>query len=88
MRSRMDDPRVAPLVGALRTVAGDELILNPSLGGSLPLYMFESVSDAPIVILPIANYDNNQHSADENIRIGNLFYGVDAYAAVLTMSAD
>lgn len=88
MRSRMDDPRVSPLVAALRAVAGDELILNPSLGGSLPLYMFESVSDAPIVILPVANYDNNQHAADENIRIGNLFYGVDAYAAVLTMGAD
>ncbi|MFC2951086.1 M20/M25/M40 family metallo-hydrolase [Marinicaulis aureus] len=88
MRSRMDDPRVSPLVGALRTVAGDELILNPSLGGSLPLYMFEVASTAPIVILPIANYDNNQHAADENIRIGNLFYGVDAYAAVLTMGAN
>ena len=81
----MDDTRVAPLIAALETATDGELILTPSLGGSLPLYMFEQASDAPIVILPIANYDNNQHSADENIRIGNLFYGVDAYAAVLTM---
>ncbi len=88
MRSNMDDARVAPLISALKEAAGDDLILNPSLGGSLPLYMFESVSDAPIVILPIANYDNNQHSADENIRLGNLFYGVDAYAAVLTMASE
>lgn len=88
MRSDMEDARVAPLISALKEAADDGLILNPSLGGSLPLYMFESVSDAPIVILPIANYDNNQHSADENIRLGNLFYGVDAYAAVLTMAAD
>ncbi|WP_428407106.1 M20/M25/M40 family metallo-hydrolase [Hyphococcus sp.] len=88
MRSNMDDARVAPLIAALKDAAGEDLILNPSLGGSLPLYMFESVSDAPIVILPIANYDNNQHSADENIRLGNLFYGVDAYAAVLTMAAE
>ena len=85
VRSRMDDTRVAPLIAALETATDGELILTPSLGGSLPLYMFEQASDAPIVILPIANYDNNQHSADENIRIGNLFYGVDAYAAVLTM---
>ena len=84
VRSRMDDPAVAPLIGALRQAA-PELILTPTLGGSLPLYMFSEVSDAPIVILPIANFDNNQHAADENIRIGNLFYGVDAYAAVLTM---
>lgn len=84
VRSDMSDPRVAPLIDALR-VAADDLILTPSLGGSLPLYMFEENSDAPIVILPIANYDNNQHAADENIRLGNLFYGIEAYAAVLTM---
>lgn len=84
VRSDMSDPRVAPLIDALRAAA-DDLILTPSLGGSLPLYMFEENSDAPIVILPIANYDNNQHAADENIRLGNLFYGIEAYAAVLTM---
>lgn len=84
VRSPMDDPAVAPVIGALRRAAPD-LILTPTLGGSLPLYLFEEVSDAPIVILPIANFDNNQHAADENIRIGNLFYGIDAYAAVLTM---
>jgi acetylornithine deacetylase/succinyl-diaminopimelate desuccinylase-like protein len=86
VRSRMDDPDVAPLISALGA-ATDGLILTPSLGGSLPLYMFEEASDAPIVILPVANYDNNQHAADENIRIGNLFYGIDAYAAALTMDA-
>jgi acetylornithine deacetylase/succinyl-diaminopimelate desuccinylase-like protein len=84
VRSDMRDPRVAPLIDALR-IAAHDLILTPSLGGSLPLYMFEENSDAPIVILPIANYDNNQHAADENIRLGNLFYGIEAYAAVLTM---
>ncbi len=84
VRSRMDDPAVTPLIEALRSAAAD-IILTPALGGSLPLYMFEAVSSAPIVILPIANYDNNQHAADENIRLGNLFYGVDAYAAALTM---
>ena len=84
VRSNMSDPAAAALVNALRDAAPD-LILTPTLGGSLPLYMFEEVSSAPIVILPIANFDNNQHAADENIRIGNLFYGIDAYAAVLTM---
>ncbi len=84
VRSDMSDPRVTSLIDALRGAA-DDLILTPSLGGSLPLYVFEENSDAPIIILPIANYDNNQHAADENIRLGNLFYGIEAYAAVLTM---
>lgn len=85
VKSRMDDERVTPLIDALKAAAGDELVLTPMLGGSLPLYMFEEASNAPIVVLPIANFDNNQHAPDENIRLGNLFYGVEAYAAVLTM---
>lgn len=84
MRSDMGDAAVAPLIAALKTAA-PALILTPTLGGSLPLYMFEEAAPAPIVILPIANYDNNQHAADENIRLGNLFYAIEAYAAVLTM---
>ncbi len=85
VRTPLDAPGIDGLVGALRIAAGDSLILNPGLGGTLPLYIFEDISDAPIVILPIANFDNNQHAADENIRLGNLFYGIEAYAAVLTM---
>jgi acetylornithine deacetylase/succinyl-diaminopimelate desuccinylase-like protein len=85
VRSRIDDPAFAPLIEAVRRAAGGSLALAPSLGGSLPLYMFRNARPAPIVILPVANFDNNQHAADENIRLGSLFYGVDAYAAVLTM---
>lgn len=85
VRSRIDDPAFAPLTEAVRAAAGDALVLAPTLGGSLPLYMFKEVSAAPIIVLPIANYDDNQHAADENIRLGNLFYGIDAYAAALTM---
>lgn len=82
VRSRMDDPAVEPFIRSLKAAAPD-LLLVPTLGGSLPLPLFRTVSDAPIVILPIANFDNNQHAADENIRLGDFFYGVEAYAAVL-----
>ena len=85
MRTPIGATGTAELVAAARTAAPD-LIEIPTLGGSLPLYMFEARSDAPIVIMPIANYDNNQHAPDENIRIGNLWYGVDVYAAMLAMA--
>ena len=59
-------------------MAGDpQLILMPILGGSLPLYLFSDKLAAPIVIVPIANHDDNQHAADENLRLGNLAYGID-----------
>jgi len=39
----------------------------------------------PLVILPIANHDDNQHAPDENLRLANLEYGIDLFAAVLTL---
>jgi acetylornithine deacetylase/succinyl-diaminopimelate desuccinylase-like protein len=57
----------------------------PSLGGSLPLYLFDELGDAPVVIVPIANHDDNQHAPDENLRLANLEYGIDLMAALLTM---
>jgi acetylornithine deacetylase/succinyl-diaminopimelate desuccinylase-like protein len=55
----------------------------PTLGGSLPMYEFESVLHAPLIVLPIVNHDNNQHSSNENVRMKNLFDGMAVYAGVL-----
>jgi hypothetical protein len=56
----------------------------PTLGGSVPLHHVAEVLGAPTVVLPIANHDNNQHAANENLRLGNLWYGVDLFAELLT----
>ena len=52
------------------------------LGGSVPMYIFEDFH-LPWIGVPIVNYDNHQHSADENLRLGNLFDGIETYAALL-----
>jgi acetylornithine deacetylase/succinyl-diaminopimelate desuccinylase-like protein len=57
----------------------------PSLGGSVPLYIFTDILKTPAIGLPIANHDNNQHSANENIRLQNLWEGIETMAALLTM---
>lgn len=72
-------------MSAARSVAGDALLLVPSLGGSLPLYLLTEELDRPAVIVPVANADDNQHAPDENLRIANLWYGMDLYAALLSM---
>ena len=84
-RTEMDLPIVQSLIEAGRKASGEELILLPSLGGSLPLYLFNEILKRPVVIVPIANHDNNQHAPDENLRLANLWYGIDLMAAVLTM---
>ena len=63
---------------------GDEsLIQLPTMGGSLPLYLIDEALGSPILILPIANHDNNQHGKNENIRLQNLWDAIEIYAAVL-----
>ncbi|MCH7490535.1 MAG: peptidase dimerization domain-containing protein, partial [Gemmatimonadetes bacterium] len=84
-RTAMDVPIVQEVVGAVRAAAGDDLVLFPALGGSLPLYLFTEVMGKPALIVPIANHDDNQHAPDENLRIANLWYAIDLYAALFTM---
>jgi acetylornithine deacetylase/succinyl-diaminopimelate desuccinylase-like protein len=54
------------------------------MGGSLPIYLIAEEIGAPVLILPVANHDNNQHGKDENIRLQNLWDAIEIYAAVLT----
>ncbi|HSR43068.1 MAG TPA: peptidase dimerization domain-containing protein, partial [Longimicrobiales bacterium] len=92
-RTAMDAPGVADVIAAARAAATSdalppgsrELVLVPALGGSLPLYLFTDLLDRPAVIVPVANHDNNQHAPDENVRVANLWYAMELYAALLTM---
>jgi len=85
-RSRMDLPILQEVVAAARRAAGDqEVVLAPGMGGSLPLYLFTEGQQKPILIVPVANHDDLQHAPDENLRIRNLWYGIDLYAQLFTM---
>jgi acetylornithine deacetylase/succinyl-diaminopimelate desuccinylase-like protein len=82
-RIPMGSPIASTLREVSRVAAGEEVVALPTFGGSLPLYQFEDILGAPVAILPIANHDNNQHAADENIRVANLWYGIDLWATLL-----
>ena len=74
-------------MAAAARAAGERPSLAPTLGGSLPLYLCEEVVAPPAVGVPIANHDDNQHAPDENLRIGNLWYGIDLMASLMTLEA-
>ena len=85
-RSPMDIPILQEVVEAARRAAGsDDVVLSPGSGGSLPLYLFTDVLHKPILMVPIANHDDLQHAPDENLRVGNLWYGIDLYSQIFTM---
>jgi len=82
-RTRLDHPLVQSLSAAMR--GNGAVVLLPSLGGSLPLYVIREELGAPTVTLGLWNHDNNQHAEDENVRIGHLMNGIVAVATILTM---
>ncbi len=55
----------------------------PTMGASAPSYMFTRALHVPVIIVPIANYDDNQHAANENLRVQNLWDGIELYTVIL-----
>ena len=87
-RTRMDSALARDVIAAVQSVSDERVVRLPTLGGSLPLAIFrESLGDVSPIIVPIANYDNNQHAENENIRLQNLWDGVEIMAALMSMRA-
>ena len=81
-RTAMDLPVSKALVKVVKDAFGGDAVIAPTLGGSVPMYIFEDLG-LPWIGVPIVNYDNHQHSSDENLRLGHLWRGMETYAAIL-----
>ncbi len=82
-RTSMDLPISRRVATVLTQATGVSPYLLPSLGGSVPMYLFQR-GGSPVVGLPIVNHDNNQHAANENLRIQNLWDGIEIFAVLFT----
>jgi len=80
----MDLP-ISQLVLKTAEAARGPVVRLPTMGGSVPLCVIEEILHSPTITVPIANHDNNQHSYNENIRIRNLWDGMELMAALLAM---
>ena len=71
----------------IRTVesARGRAVRLPTMGGTLPLADVERPLGTRTIVIPIANHDDNQHSFNENLRIQNLWDGIELMAALLVM---
>jgi acetylornithine deacetylase/succinyl-diaminopimelate desuccinylase-like protein len=78
---------IAPGVAATAQVVGEALggdpVRLPILGGSLPLAHFEDALHAPLVVLPTVNADNNQHAANENLKLQALWEAVEIFGQLM-----
>ena len=83
-RTSIDLPVSKLVISRLQQIRGP-LVILPTLGGSIPLYLFTDNLKTPAIGIPIANHDNNQHSSDENIRLQNLWDGIETLYGLLTI---
>jgi acetylornithine deacetylase/succinyl-diaminopimelate desuccinylase-like protein len=72
------------LTTSLERAFGISPIIKPTSGGSIPISPFVSALSVPAVTVPLVNNDNNQHSPNENLRLGHYQDGIISIMAILT----
>jgi acetylornithine deacetylase/succinyl-diaminopimelate desuccinylase-like protein len=84
-RTRMDLPISIAVIKAVQSTSKDEIVKLPTSGGSLPLSIITERLKTVTITVPIVNYDNNQHAENENLRLQNLWDGIETLSAVMMM---
>ncbi len=84
-RTRMDIPISMAVIDAVQSTSKDRIVKLPTSGGSLPLAIITERLKTVTITVPIVNYDNNQHAENENLRLQNLWDGIETLAAVMMM---
>jgi acetylornithine deacetylase/succinyl-diaminopimelate desuccinylase-like protein len=84
-RTSPADPQARAVVSAIERTFGAPPVQIRTLGGTVPIAPFIDALGFPAVLVPIVNFDNNQHEENENLRLGHLFDGILTMAAILRM---
>jgi acetylornithine deacetylase/succinyl-diaminopimelate desuccinylase-like protein len=84
-RTSPSDPQARALTQAITRAYGTAPVAIRTAGGTVPIAPFIDALGFPAVLVPIVNFDNNQHEENENLRLGTWFDGIVTVAAVLRM---
>ncbi|MEM1340117.1 MAG: M20/M25/M40 family metallo-hydrolase [Bacteroidota bacterium] len=83
-RTDLDNPYGKFLVDLLGSALEQEVVQIRIMGGTVPIAPFVNELQVPAFVVPMVNADNNQHSPNENIKIGQLVYGIRAFYNIFT----
>ncbi|HXF95431.1 MAG TPA: M20/M25/M40 family metallo-hydrolase [Gemmatimonadales bacterium] len=81
-RTPLGHPAARAVLAALSSAGLGDPVVMPTLGGSAPGYVFTDILGAALVLIPVVNHDNNQHAENENVRLENVFRGMEILASV------
>lgn len=83
-RTSLDDPFGLHLKALLNDTFSKPVVQIRIMGGTVPIAPFVNALEIPAFLLPLVNPDNNQHSPNENLKLGQIDYGLRALQAILT----
>jgi acetylornithine deacetylase/succinyl-diaminopimelate desuccinylase-like protein len=84
-RTEISNPIARQVVAAVNAVWDEPIVQKRTSGGTVPIAAFIEVLGFPAIGVPTVNFDNNQHSPNENVRLGHFFDSIVTFAAIFTM---
>jgi acetylornithine deacetylase/succinyl-diaminopimelate desuccinylase-like protein len=82
-RTDPNTPVAVSIRDTLERSSQGQLVEIRTLGGGVPALPFIQILHLPVVGVSLANYDDNQHTNNENLRLGNLWDGISTLSALL-----
>jgi len=83
-RTDLNNPYGDFLVNTLKSKLGEDVVQIRIMGGTVPIAPFINELKIPAFIVPMVNPDNNQHSPNENLKIGQIAYGIKVFYGILS----
>jgi acetylornithine deacetylase/succinyl-diaminopimelate desuccinylase-like protein len=84
-RTEMNHPASIEITNVIQRTWNQMPVRIRTMGGTVPMAPFAETFGFPIISIPVVNFDNNQHSENENLRLEYLWNAIVTFAAVLTM---
>ena len=85
-RTDLNNPFGNNIVKTMESKFGEKPVQIRIMGGTVPISPFINELKIPAFIIPMVNPDNNQHSPNENLKIGQIAYGIKLFYALLSPS--
>ncbi len=83
-KTPLDSPFTEPIRQGITAAQGQEPLLVPAMGGSLPEYVFTKTMGIPAFGVPYANADSANHAPNENMEVERFFMGIKTGIGMLT----
>ncbi|KIN74345.1 M20/M25/M40 family metallo-hydrolase [Sulfitobacter guttiformis] len=82
-KTPMDTPFAGTIIRAVKRARGVDPLLYPTVGGSLPDYVWTKILNKPAFVVPYANADEANHAPNENLEVVRFIDGIRTGASVL-----